>query len=51
MGFGEFDLILENIVDLPQVEDLVDVDFGPLVHDALYDVQTFFGSHFITYND
>jgi hypothetical protein len=45
MGLRELDLVLEDIVYLSEVEDLIDVDFGPLVDDAFYDVQTFFGSH------
>ena len=45
MWLGELNLILENVGVLAHEEDLVDVDFGPLVDDVLDDVETLLLSH------
>ena len=51
MGLRELDLILENVGILLHEENLVDVDLGPFIDNAFYDVQTFLFSHLLYYND
>ena len=59
MWFGEFYFVsidvwvsvlvclLENVLEFLNKKYLVDVDFGPLVNDRLYNVKSFFLSHLI----
>ena len=47
VGLRELDLVLENVGILLHEEYLVDVDLGPLIDNAFYDVQTFLFSHLL----
>ena len=47
MGLRELDLELKNVGILLHEEYLVDVDFGPFIDNAFYDVQTFLFSHLL----
>lgn len=47
VGLRKLDLVLENVGILLHEEYLVDVDLGPLIDNAFYDVQTFLFSHLL----
>ena len=46
MGFGELNLILENVSVLLDEKYLIDVNFRPLIDDSFNNIQAFFFSHF-----